>query len=274
MSITQVEIRTISGALLTLPLEDVSDGIVLEDIEGLDPVKATLVSSSFAQMDGEQFHSSRREARNIILTLGLEPDYVNESVRDVRSRLYTYLMPKSRVSLRFIMADSLEVEIVGRVESFAAPLFTREPKVNVSIMCFDPDFIALEEVTLEGDTVDDETWTVVEYPGTVETGIVLALSVDRTLTEFTIYHRPEDTQVRQLDFAAALEAGDLVTISTVVGDKYATLVRSTVQSSILYGVSPQSTWIELQQGDNDIRVYAEGLPIPYQILYTPRYGGL
>lgn len=272
--ITQVQIRTVSGALLTLPLEDVSDGIVLEEIEGLDPVKATLVSSNFAQVDGAQFHSSRRETRNIVMKLGLEPDYVTDSVQDVRMRLYGYLMPKRQVSLRFLTDDALEVEIVGRVESFEAPLFTAEPKVNVSIMCFDPDFVALTEVSFLEDTVADETWSLIDYPGTVETGVVLVLNVDRTLTEFTLYHRPEDDQIHQLDFAAALVAGDVVTISTVVGDKYARLVRSAVESSLLYGVSPQATWIQLEPGDNDIRVYAEGLPIPYEILYTPRYGGL
>jgi hypothetical protein len=272
--ITKVEVRTVSGALLTLELEDTSDGIVLEEILGLDPVKATLVSSSFAQMDGAQYHSSRREPRNILLKLGLEPDYITESVREVRTRLYSFFMPKSQIELRFYMLDGLIVNISGRVESFESPMFTRDPKVDISVMCFDPDFVVLDEITLTGDTIDTEIETLVEYEGTVETGIVLILNVDRTLTEFTVYHRPPDNVVRNLDFAAELEAGDVVTISTVVGDKYATLVRGATVSSILYGVSPQSNWHQLEQGDNYLRVYAEGAGVPYEISYTPRYGGL
>jgi hypothetical protein len=272
--LTKVEIRTVAGTMLSLPLEDTSNGIVVQDIDGLDPVKATLVSSSFAQMDGEQYHSSRREPRNITMELGLEPDYVLESVRDIRNRLYGFLMPKSRINLRFYMEDELIVDIDGRVESFESQLFSKDPKVDISVMCFQPDFVVLDAVTLVGDTVADETDTLIEYDGTVETGIVLTLNVDRTLTEFTIYHKPPDDQVRQLDFAASLELGDVVTISTIVGDKFASLLRGTTTSSILYGVSPQSNWIQLEHGDNDIRVYALGDPIPYEISYTPRYGGL
>lgn len=272
--ITKVEVRTVSGSLLTMELEDVSDGIVLEEILGLDPVKATLVSSSFAQMDGAQYHSSRREPRNLMFKLGLEPDYITESVRDVRTRLYGFFMPKSEIRVRFFMLDGLIVEITGRVETFESAMFAKDPKVDISVMCFDPDFIVLDEIVLEGDTVDTEIPVEVEYEGTVETGIVLVLNVDRTLTEFTVYHRPPDGVVRNLDFAAALEAGDVVTISTVVGDKYATLVRSATESSILYGVSPQSNWHQLEQGDNELWVYAVGAGVPYEISYTPRYGGL
>jgi hypothetical protein len=272
--LTTVEARTASGNLLILPLEDISNGYVVEDIKGLDPVKATLVSSSFAQMDGEQYHSSRREARNIVLTIGLEPDYITESVRDLRLRLYSYFMPKSAIRLRFYDSDGLVVEISGRVESLETPMFTREPKVDISIMCFDPDFVELTPVVVNGNTVSDNTDTIIEYPGTVETGFVLVLNVDRVLNEFTIYHRPPDDSIRTLDFAAPLQAGDILTISTIVGSKFANLNRGGTISSILYGVSPQSNWIQLEHGDNNLRVYAVGAAIPYEITYTPRYGGL
>lgn len=272
--LTKVEARTSHGTMIDFVLDDMSDGIILENIEGLDPVKATLVSSSFAQMDGAQYHSSRREPRNLKFTFGLEPDYEEDSVRDLRNRLYGFFMPKSLVRLRFYMLDGLIVEISGRVEALESPMFTQEPKVDISIMCFDPDFVVLAPIELAGNTVADDTDTLIEYDGTVETGIVLVLNVDRTITEFTIYHKPPDNVVRTLDFAAALEAGDVVTISTIVGAKGATLVRGGTISSLLYGISPQAKWIELVQGDNYIRVYAEGDPIPYEISYTPRYGGL
>lgn len=272
--LTKVEVTNSQGALLGLQLDDVSDGLILEDIQGLDPVKATLVSSSFANLDGEQYHSSRREARNVKLTIGLEPDYITSSVRDLRKRLYGFFMPKSEVTLLFYDSDGLTVNIVGRVESCETALFTKEPAMDISIMCFDPDFIDPNVVTINGMSVSDSTELLIPYDGTVETGILLELDVNRDLTQFTIYHRPPDGTLRTTDFAASLTTGDTLKISTVPGSKYATLTRAASDSSLLYGISPQSNWIELQNGDNYLRLYAEGAGIPYTITYTPRYGGL
>ncbi len=272
--LTKVEVRTIQGALLSLTLEDVSTGLIVEDIQGLDPVKATIVSSTFAQQDGAQYHSSHRDMRNITLKLGLEPDYAITSVKDLRNHLYSFFMPKSEIYLRFYDDSGLTVNITGRVETCDAPLFSKEPQVDISILCFDPDFLDLEPIELTGSSTSTTTETLVTYDGTVDTGVEFVLSIDRTLTEFTFYHRPPDGTLRTMDIAGSFVAGDVVTISTVFGAKKATLTRTGTISSILYAVSPQSNYHELMHGDNYIRIYATGAAIPYAITYTNRYGGL
>lgn len=273
--LTAVEARTRQGDLLTLPLETPS-GFIVADIDGLDPVKATLVSSSFANQDGEQYQSARREARNIKLKIDLDPDEsLNETVRDLRRKLYRFFMPKSEVKLTFILTEGLDVEITGRVESFETDHFSQEPAVDISIMCFDPDFIDPIPVTIPGTTVSDETPRIITYDGTVETGITLVINVNRVLPDFTVYHTPPDDVTRTLEFDNyPLAAGDVLTISTVAGAKGATLVRAGTSSSVLYGISPQSNWIELVPGDNNLRVYAEGAAVPLSIEYTNKYGGL
>ena len=65
----RVEVVTPQGAVLDLPLGDISSSLQIESIEGLDPVKATIASSSFAQLDGAQYQSSRRETRDIKLRI-------------------------------------------------------------------------------------------------------------------------------------------------------------------------------------------------------------
>jgi hypothetical protein len=79
-----------------------------------------------------------------------------------------------------------------------------------------------------------------------------------------------------MDFSASLVAGDIVTISTVRGNKQVTLNRGGTLSSLLYAMSSQSiNWVELiPGGDNVIRFYATGAAIPFDLTYTPRYGGL
>jgi hypothetical protein len=272
--LTKVEARNRLGALLAFQLDDVSSGFVVSDIEGLDPVKATLASSSFASLEGARFQSGKRETRNIKLTIELKPNFTFDTVRDLRSRLYGFFMPKTEVNLQFYDSDGLEVDIWGRVESCETPLFSKEPEVAISIICYDPDFIDEQSVELAGATTDDETEMLIDYEGTVETGIVLTLHVDRSIGEFTIYHRPPDGTLRSFDFSALLFDTDVVEISTVPGDKYVTLTRDSVESFLLRAVLPQSDWIQLLPGENYLRVYCEGTSMPFELTYTPRYGGL
>lgn len=272
--LNKVEVRNVQGELLTFVLDDVSDGYVVEDVGGLDPVKATLVSSSFASLDGTQYQSAKRENRNITFQIGLEPDYITETVSDLRQRIYQYFMPKESVDLRFFDSNGLEVDISGRIESCQNAMFTKEPAVDISIVCFNPDLYDRTPVEISGNTVSTTIETLVEYPGTVETGIVFVLNVNRTISEFTIYHRLPNDEIRILDFSAPLVSGDVLRISTVPGSKGATLTRSGTTSSILYGISPQSNWTAFMRGDNYIRVYAVGAAIPFEIEYITKYGGL
>lgn len=274
--ITKVEVRNSQGDLLSLTLSDPTPGLLIQEIGGLGPVKANLVSSSFARLDGETYQSARREARDISFKIDLRPDYVTTSVSDLRDYLYEFFMPKAQVFLRFFRSSGLYVDIGGKVETFDPQIFTEEPQVDISIRCFNPDFIDPNPVVLEGSTVSDNTDTLINYTGTIETGILFTLNVDRDLSEFSIYHTPPDGSLRTLEFATPLPlvADDVLQISTIPGSKFVILTRSSSESSLLYGISPQSNWIEFIRGTNAFRVYAEGAAIPYTVQYTNKYGGL
>lgn len=269
----QVVLSSQAG-ILTLPVRDPSLGYDIQNIEGLDPVKATLVSSSFAQQDGAQYQSSRRETRNLIFTLGMYPDYATDSVMSLRQKLQALLMPKKPVSCRFVMSNGLTVDIDGRVETNEASMFVQDPEATISIECFDPDFVDPVTYTFNGTSTSGSTYSPLVYPGTVEAGIILTINVNRTVGAITIYHQTPDGSVKTTDIQLPLVAGDILTMSTIPGDKYINLQRGGVTTSPLYGVSPQSNWIELENGTNGIRVYASGAGIPYTINYKRRYGGL
>lgn len=273
--LTRIEAVSNQGALLNLPLEDLDNGYLLEKAGGIDPVKATITSSSFAQLDGTQYESSRREDRNITLKITLEPDYTaGETVRSLRRRLYSFFMPKAAVDLRFYSTDMDPVWISGRVESCEADPFDPESVVDISIICNNPDFYDPTVEAMTGMSTAGTTRTLISYDGDIETGLIFTFRPDRAVTSFSVYLDAPDGSQSQLDFNATLQAGDVVTISTVPGSKYARLLRAGVTSSLLYGVTPQSTWLELKPGDNYLRVYATGAAFPYDIQYTRKFGGL
>lgn len=277
--LTKVDIITAQGNVLELPLGDLTDGYLVKEIEGLDPVKATLVSSSFANVDGEQYHSARREARNIVAHLELEPSYTTGTGKALRSNLYKYAMPKTLVTLRFYDDEMpTPVDIQARVESLNCPPFAQVLEATISFMCYDPDFINPTPIVVEGLTTASEAELVINYDGTVETGILFNMTVDNAVTEFAINHRAPDGITRSLVFEKPLSAGNTLDISTVTGAKGATLTDDANGSNpILYGIDPTSNWINLFPGTNYIKVFIEGYtfaPIPYTIEYTTRYGGL
>lgn len=272
----RVEVVTDQGVILTLPLQDISEGFSVRDIDGLDPVKATLVSSAFAQIDGEQYQSARREKRNITMQLGFEPDFEVGTVQMLRRRLYEFFMPKSRVLLRFFQTGEPAVEIIGRVESFDSPKFVKEPVANISIICYDPAFVDPVVNLITGSTTSTSDEIPYLYTGSIETGFLFKLFPNRSLNEFAINNRSADDILRTLEFGSAegLQAGDVLSISTVVGNKFVTLNRAGVDSSFLYGISSQSSWVNLFPGENRLRISAEGAGIPYTIEYTTKIGAL
>lgn len=275
--LTQVIATNAQGLTLTMPLEDASGGISIQDIQGLGPVKATIVSSSFATTDGVQYLSAKREPRNLVFKLGLAPDPFVESVASVRRRLYSFFMPKTNVDLQFTddEGEGLTVNISGMIETCEPDIFSKDPAINVAITCFKPEFIDPTIVTISDNTVADTTSLEIELPEfTVETGMTFQLLPNRDIDEFTIYSDLPSGLARRLDFAYQMHDGDILTIVTVPGDKSITLTRDSVPQSLLYGMTPQSAWIDFYPGINTFRVQAEGEPVPYVLTYYNRYGGL
>jgi Phage tail protein. len=278
--ISQVVVTNAAGSVLTFDLYDVNNGYALEKVEGLDPVKATIVSSSYASLDGGAFQNAKNDPRNIKLTIGLEPNYTDQTVQSLRQGLYAFLMPKSKVSLQFYddLTGLNSADIVGYVESFEGPLFTDVPEVNVSILCFDPDFVAHDETVFSSNSsADGTTYVTLTYDGTVDSGFVFKLDVNRTLAELTIKRLAPDGTYKIMTFAFStnLVSGDDLYVSTIPGNKYVEKEVAGVRTPILYSLSRQSEWITLEPGANQINVdTAAGASIPYTITYNDRFGGL
>lgn len=264
---------------LTVQLGDVSNGINVIDVDGLDPVKTTLVSSNFAGQAGAIFQSGQRLTRNITMKLGIEPDPATQTVRSIRQSIYRIFRPDTQILMKFYDDESTDVvsdgyQISGRVETCEPPTsrFTQTPEVDISIICFDPDFSDPETVTVTGMTTADVAATTFNYEGTTETGVTFTVNVNRSLTQFQIYYVDGNGVTWTMNVTAVLTTGDVVTIVTVPGKKSATLLRAGVTTSILYAISPQSTWPKLAPGSNTLKFSAAGAGIPCSVSYMKLFG--
>ena len=272
--LSQLEVLSDQGTSIVLPIGEDRNGFYIKDIDGLDPVPASLSSSSFGQLDGEVEQGARREKRNIVLTVGLEPDYISRTVSQMRRELYRYFMPKSKATFKFYSDDLEVVSIRGTIEDMDAPLFTNDPQAVISIVCYNPDFQSLIETSLPGSTTSSGVDTILDYPGSADVGFLFTLNVNRSITGFVINQTLPDSSQKTFEFQYPLVSGDILQISTVAGSKFAQLTRNSTLKSAIAGVSPQADWISLAQGSNKLRVNVAGAAIPYTIKYTARYGGL
>lgn len=272
--LSKVEVTNSRSNVFSLSVEEDDGPYQVVGIDGLDPVKATLTATSYSGIDGELFQNAKLPARNIKIKLDLDPDFNPKTYTDLRRDLYPFFMPKSKITLRFYLTSGLYLDIVGIVEAMSSPIFEEDPEVEILITCHQPDFIDTRMVTIENQTVADGTTIEIDYPGNMESGTVLTLHVNRSISELTIYNLDEGGMLQQLDFGGVLISGDELVISSLRGNKGITLIRSSVSSSFLYGRSAQSKWIQFMEGLNQFRVYAVGDPIPYTLEYVVRYGGL
>jgi hypothetical protein len=272
--LTLVEITNPRGDTLQLPLSDSSTGYAVKDIQGLGPVAAALTSSSMAQMDGAQAQNARRDIRNITMSLGLEPDYVTNTVQSLRTDLYDYLMPKMNILMKFYLDGIIFGTCLGQVESCDPSIFSADPTVDVSIICNDPDFYGITPEELDANTVSTTDVQVISYEGSSETGIVLEIAINRSLLALTVYNTAPDNSAQIFSITGSFAAGDILTLNTIPGKKSLILTRAGIESSAFSGVDETSNWITLSKGDNNFRVYATGAAIPYTVTYLPKFGGI
>lgn len=274
--LTRVDVTNSTGGTLTLPMAAHNPGYVIKSIDGLGPVKATITSTSMAQVDGSQKQSARRDIRNITAKLGFSPDYRANTIHSLRQALYNYLLPKSDVVLGFYIDDVLTMLSSGTVEDLDdTSRFSADPEMDLSVICYDPDFTAPASIRTTGSTVNTTTTVAVPYAGSSECGVIFTLNVNHSITGFTLYMTHQDNTQQKLDVTGiSLVSGDVVTVNTIPGSKGIMLNHSGTKTSLLYGVDPASQWLTLKNGANVFRCTAATTGIPYTLDYTAKYAGL
>jgi Siphovirus-type tail component, C-terminal domain len=271
--LTRVEFISPQGETLSLPMMDASSGYLVRSITGLDPVKATLVSSDMAQVDGATPQAASRGTRNIVMKVGLKPNYSTQNTFALRQGLYKWFMPKQNLTANFYMDGALFATSAGVVESCENSMFSQDQEVDISLIHYDPDFYSTTLTTIDGSTVSDTTTEVINYPGTSDCGIVFTLTVSSAISGFTLSNTRPDGTLQTYQVVGSFVDGDVVTVTSIPRQKALTLMRSSIDSSVLYFMQPGSDWISLQRGANDFRAFDSVGGNSYTVAYTTKYGG-
>ena len=248
-------------------------------ITGLNPPKATINSSVNATTDGSSVNSTRVESRNIVIYMTIDGE-----IETNRINLYKYFPIKKSVKLYF-SNDTRDVMIEGVVEIIECDLFTNRQVAQISIICPQPYFKAVEDIVsyfsdiaslftfpfaipeagIEFSFISNNIRKSIINTGDVETGAIIQIFATGTVVNPIIYDVLKQTYFK---LNMTLQASDLLVINTNVGEKSVTLVRNGVSSNAMGYMSQDSDWFKLEAGDN-VFTYDSTSGNPYlQITFT------
>lgn len=260
---------------------------IVYKIEGLNPPKATINSSINATSDGSCIHSTRTENRNIVIYLTICGD-----IERNRLMLYQYFPIKKMVTLYFTNT-SKEVLIQGAVELIECDLFSQRQIAQISMICPQPYFKAVEELIISfGDVVErfefpfsipasgmefssivaSQRKTILNT-GDEEIGVLIELFALGTVVHPVIY----DVDTRgSMRLNLTMQVGDRIRINTNVGEKEITLIRDGESFNAIGYMAVTSEWFQLQSGDNVFSYDADSGRSSLQITFTtsPLYSGV
>lgn len=258
-------------------LEDES-GLLITEIEGLGPVKATVNMTQLATADGDIFNSSRLNGRNIVIKARFT--YAN-TIEDARLLSYKFFPIGHKLTFH-IETDNRIAETEGYVESNEPDIFSDESDMQVSVLCESPFFLSvsddgkqqtnfsavesmfefpfsnesLEEKLIVFGKIVNKKENTVYYEGDAETGCIIHLHAIGEVRMIDIYniktaeHMGIDTDKIATLTGSGLIYGDDITISTIKGKKSITLLRNGVTYNILNALAKNVDWFQLARGDN------------------------
>jgi hypothetical protein len=283
--ITALEVLT--SAVTSPPLALNSSGtpetdlIQIRNVDGLGPVAGVIGTSKYGSLDGETLIGSSVGKRNIVITVGFNPDWSIQTPETLRAILYRYFMPKNKVKLRFSSSNLPRVEIEGIVETVEPSIFSADPELQISIICPQPYFSAVDATVLSDytTTIGDGSAIPINYTGTAPTGYTLTLEKGngadyngRLLVVNNQPYQPNETiEMSNITLAAAY----VVVLNTNPGSKAYQRVQAGLAPQNLLGyITAQSVWSILRPGQNNFRVQAQTPGNFWTMRYNTKYGGL
>ncbi|MFL5660688.1 MAG: phage tail domain-containing protein [Ktedonobacteraceae bacterium] len=254
-----------------------TDLVQIRNIEGLEPVKASVNTSLFGSVDGAAYTGASVPSRNIVLTIHPNPDWHTWKYEDLRKLIYSYFMSKKPVRLVFYSDEDSPVEIFGIVESVDNSIFSKDQEFNVSVICPDPYFTSLDPKVITGQSIrSGGAPRVVTYNGSVETGIRVKVSFSSGAAPTTIGIQVGDPKVSYFNVAATVGSTLYVDMSSVAMQKYIQNVSigSGVITNLLSKMQEGSKWPLFEQGDNNFSVITDQGVQDWELSFYERFGGL
>ena len=280
----EIKVKNNFGEILNLSS---STAYTLYKVEGITPPKMNISTSANATSDGDTVNSVRAEKRNIVLYLTIDNDVENN-----RLKLYRYFPLKRDITI-CCKTDTRDMCIEGKVELIEPALFEQKQAVQISIICPQPYFKAIDDfvtylaetnnlfsfpvsissVGTELSAITNNVRKSIVNSGEIDTGIIINLFATGEVVNPVIYDAFKRTHIK-LNFT--MQTNDLIVINTNSGKKSVTLIRDGVEYNAMGYLVPTSDWLKLYSGDNVFTYAADSGTSNLQLTFTSSilYGGV
>ena len=259
----------------------VGSAFFLENIVGLDGISNSITSTKVNNQDGEIFLKDSLDKRNIEIEGTILRDIDNN-----KSKMISIFNPKLGGKLLY-KNRNIEVFICCRVEN--APKFSRDklPKYLISLYCPNPYFLSKFEVGEEISTwigglkfkfslpfrlkQKGEPKVNVYNDGHVETPVEIIFKGPAQNPSIVNHSTKEFIKVKR-----TLSSNDTLYINTEFGNKTVEIDRNGTRENAFNYIDLDSTFFNLQVGDNLIEYTTENDldPQSVEIKYRNRYLGV
>jgi hypothetical protein len=261
---------TTDPLVMNLGPEIQTDLIQIRNIDGLDPVKANITTSAFGSKQGSFLTGKNLGDRNLVFTLGLNPDWVTSNYSTLRKLVNEYFMTESQVRLVFETVEYPPVEIIGHVETNEQNPFSKDPEPQISIICPDPLFVASAPTEL-AQNPNTEAPINIAYEGTFAAGVKLDIVYvsGSNPTQADIYSQ---VGVMSVIDAPVLDSTHFLEIYSVPGSRY--IKKNAAGANVFNKMYPGSVWPMLLPGDNQFYIATNNGVQRWTMEYYALYGGL
>lgn len=283
--LNKIVVTNPKGEALELELSNPDkSGFAVAKVEGLGPPKANINGQEMAGADGMFYTSAKAESRQIIFTLefrsrSMDSKYGALSIEECRRLCYYYFPLKKKIMIT-VYTDKQILQTQGYVESNEPEIFSMQEYATISVICPDPWMYEIgnsqtvfsgtqatfefpfsnESLTQRMLNFGDiwlESVAILNYVGTIDTGILITIHAYGECKDITIYNLDTDEQIfidtQRIQTVAGtpFEKGDDIEISTVAGNRYCRLLKSgIIPYNIIGALDRDADWFQISAGDN------------------------
>ena len=283
------------GESLELGVHSLYHCNVSKDVTGLSDVNNTIYSSNSMGQHGDSYIGQRIEPREIAATGHINTKDKAQAY-NLRRKALRILNPELQGQLTYIYGDFKRV-IDCKVD--ASPEFYKKAvliQFDFSFKCLNPfwreenetkedlaSWVAAWEFPCEIEQDNDESMifgyreesVIVDCynEGDVSTGMRIKFTALGEVTNPVLLN--VDTQ-EFIQINTTMQTGDVIEITTEYGNKGATLTRNGEKSDYFRYIDVDSTFMQLEIGDNIFRYDAEGgvNSLEVSIFYNAKYLGV
>lgn len=272
------KIRLENVSQVDLPLVGVaspSDKFICKGVEGLGPPENDV------SISGGYFQGSTPRPRQVIVRVGLNPDYTTGEVpSDLRDYLYVLLtggQNKSGVKISVLQGTTELCNTTGaRISRMETNQFSKDPEVVITLECLDAYLVHPFDlsISLTGMSLSAP---VVTNVGTAPVGFKMRFTLPAGRSYFAI-STPGAVETLRFNIATLLgantSAGDILEFDTRPGLRKALLYRGVSTFNILPSMDDASDWLVLYAGANTFGFDLGPVSGWSEISYLPKYWGV